>query len=176
MTTKVYSGGTWNNVTKFSVRNSGTWQEADTVYQKRSGTWEVIYDKGPYVWSGGSVGSLGVAEFGQGADTSAIFGNDGILTLFAYPLYIGDDTYRYAPLAKVSSLEIRYDPVSIPSQFTGDSTGVWLSLSTSRVWGLSLPSGIINSTAVTGTLSIRRDDLLVASGILSMSAEVISIG
>lgn len=176
MTTKVYNGGTWKDITSFYVRNNNTWQEADTVYKKSDGNWKVIYDKGPYNWSGASVSGLGIADFGDSAYASGTFYNTGEFVAFGSPYGIGEDTYSYSPSSKVSSLEIMYNVSSPPPQLQGDSVNMWLPLSSTRYWAISLPAGIVNLASVTGTILIRRNDLLVMSGTLTLSADVISIG
>lgn len=177
MTTKVYSGGTWKDITNFYVRNNNSWQEADTVYEKRSSNWKIIYDKGPYNWSGAGVSAYGFAYFGEGADVSVLFDNTGNFSYSGGPnLFSLVDPGPYAPSSKVSSLEIRYNVTAPPVTFSGSSINAWLPLTVSQGWSLSLAAGIVNETTVTGTVLIRRGDLIVASGTLDLSATVASIG
>lgn len=177
MTTKVYSGGIWKDITNFYVRNSGSWQEADTVYKKISSNWKIIYDRGPYNWSGAGVSAFGFGFFDQGADVSVLFDNIGNFSYSGGPnIFSSVEPGSYAPSSKVSSLEIRYNVTTPPATFSGSSINVWLPLTTSQGWSLSLPSGIVNDTIVTGTVLIKRGDLLVASGTLGLSASVYSIG
>lgn len=177
MTTNVYSGGIWKNITNFYVRNNNSWQEADTVYQKRSSNWEVIYDKGPYTWSGATIAALYFGYDSGYAVASATFSDTGQFIYsfspagFAYgPGGFGSElNNEYAPSSKVSSLEIRYDVTSVPETFSGSSVNTWLPLTTSRGWSLG---SFGNYESVSGTILIRRNSLIVASGTLSLSASV----
>ena len=172
--TKVYDSGNWKDITNFYVRNSNSWQEADTVYQKQSGNWKLIYDRGPYGWTGDSIEGFGFAYFSEGAECYATFDNNGTYSQIGGPYSINDNSYAYAPASKVSELEIRYN--SAFGSPGGDLTNQWLSLSTSRTWFLSLPSGIVNDAAAGGTILIRRGDALVASGPLNLYVRVYNIG
>lgn len=182
MTYKVYSGGIWKDINAFYVRNNNSWQEADTVYEKRSGIWEIIYDKGPYNWTGASASGFGFAIFGENAFASASFFNTGEFESFSGPYSETNESFTYAPASKVSSLFIRYNPTtSIPTDyFSGSSFNFWESLSTTASWSLNLPYGIVNSAFLSGTILLGRgslpDPVIVASGTLSLAASVQSIG
>jgi hypothetical protein len=184
MTYKVYNNGNWNDINTFYVRNNDSWQEADTVYEKRSGNWQVIYDKGPYNWTGAGVSAFGFAYFGDGADVSVLFDNTGNFSYSGGPnLFSSVEPGPYAPLSKISSLYIRYNitpPVS--PALSGSDFNKWVPLATSQGWSLSLAAGIVNYASVSGNVLLARGTgtpgnyVVVASGTLELSATVASIG
>jgi len=182
MTYNVYNNGDWKDITNFYVRNNDSWQEADTVYQKRSGNWQVIYDKGPYNWTGASAAGFGFAVFGESAFASVSFYNTGQFESYSGSYTITNESFTYAPASKTSLLSIRFNPfITPPFAFGGDSINTWLSLSTSRSWSLYMPEGIVNYASVSGNVLLARGTspgpyVVVASGILTLEASVLSIG
>jgi hypothetical protein len=183
MTYNVYNNGDWKDITNFYVRNNDSWQEADIVYQKRSGSWQVIYDKGPYNWTGAGVAGFGFATFSENAIASVSFYNTGKFESFSgtYPGTL--ESFTYAPASKVSSLSIQFNPFIPPPSiiFSGSPVDRWVPLSTSPYWELSLPAGIVNYATVSGNVLLARGTppgpyVVVASGILSLEASVLSIG
>jgi hypothetical protein len=156
-------GGVWRTAQALHYRDAGTWRKLKAAWYRDGGTWRQIFSgEGPVAAWGGS--TVSYVRSGATATAGVIFNTDGTLT-------------DYGTASAVSNLPGGSLWFSLITTGIGSSYwvrangGSWVSLATAQSFGVSRATVGTTSTAFTFDLAATSGGTVLASGVVTCTAE-----
>lgn len=140
----VNDAGTWRNLRNVYVNDGGTWRDIRQVYVNDGGTWRTVF-------TSTFMPDIVISRADTGSPAELYIDNNGAIrqrvgsTITSYGSWSTDPS--------TTDYEI-FVSVTNGSFSTGDSTGVWLNMGTSRSWTRTAAVGATQTCDF--TIQLRR--------------------
>jgi hypothetical protein len=146
MTSHVNDAGTWRNLKNVYVNDAGTWRDLKEVYVNDGGTWRSVF-------TSTFMPNIVVSRNDSGTPAELYIDNNGSIRQRIGSTITSYSTPTWTTDSNTSDYEI-FVTVTSGSFSSGDATGTWLNMGTSRSWTRGAAVGATQTCNF--TIQLRR--------------------